>query len=168
MGTHVTVFTTHEDKQADIQRLGADKVVLSTDEDQMKAEEISYDFIISTIPEAHDVNPYICLLKRDARIVLVGVLTPVPAVNQMELAAHRRSYGGSLIGSLAETKEVLEFFAEHNIAPDIELIRIQDINDAYDRVEKGDVRYRFVIDMASLKEDDRADAAKAPDKQETY
>jgi uncharacterized zinc-type alcohol dehydrogenase-like protein len=110
----------------------------------------SFDFILSTIPEKHDINPFVELLKRDRTLCVVGALEPMEPLNNMLLAFHRKQVAGSLIGSLADTQEVLDFCAKHAIGPDIEMINIEDINDAYDRVEKGDVRFRYVINMASL------------------
>lgn len=150
MGAEVTIFTTTEEKIADASRLGATGV-LEKDKDALKALKSSFDFLLSTIPEKHDINPFILLLKRDATIAVVGALEPMAPVNNMELAFHRKSVAGSLIGSIAETQEVLDFCAQHGVAPDIEIIPIQDINHAYKAVEKGDVRFRHVIDMASLK-----------------
>ncbi len=150
MGAEVTVFTTSKDKLADASHVGAHNAVIEDDKDAMKALAASFDFILSTVPKRHDANPFIKLLKRDSAFVAVGALETMDPVNNQEVAFHRRTVSGSLIGSIAETREVLEFCAEHGIAPDIELIDIQDINDAYERVENGDVRFRFVINMASL------------------
>lgn len=149
MGAKVTVFTTTQDKLVDAERLGVTGV-LQDDEDAMKALKSSFDFILSTIPEKHDVNPFVELLKRDRTMVVVGALEPLVAVNNMMQAMHRKGVAGSLIGSIAETQEVLDFCAEHRIGPDIQVIAIQDINDAYKKVEDGDVRFRYVIDMKSL------------------
>jgi len=157
MGAHVTVFTTSKEKEADAKRLGAENVVISTDKKAMTEQESQLDFILSTIPEKHDVNPYVQCLKRDGTVVLVGVLAPMEPVNNMQVAFYRRNIAGSLIGGIAETQEVLDFCAEHNIVSDIELIPIEEINKAYKRIEKGDVKFRFVIDGASLK----SEAAKA-------
>ena len=110
----------------------------------------SFDFILSTIPEKHDINPFIELLKRDCTLCVVGALEPLEPVNNMLVAFHRKQVAGSLIGNLADTQEVLDFCAKHGIGPDVEVINIEDVNDAYDKVEKGDVRFRYVIDMASL------------------
>jgi alcohol dehydrogenase (NADP+) len=149
MGAEVTVFTTSHDKLPDADRLAV-RCVMSTDKAAMAELKSSFDFMLSTVPEKHDINPFIALLKRDATIVVVGALEPMAPVNNQELAMHRKSVAGSLIGSLADTQEVLDFCAEHALAPDIQMIQIQDINDAYKAVEKGDVRFRYVIDMASL------------------
>lgn len=151
MEASVTVFTTSPEKEADARRLGADDVVLSTDKDMMSKHELSFDFILNTIPTSHDINPYVNLLKRDATLTLVGALEPLePGLNNSQVAFHRRSVAGSLIGGIAETQEVLDFCAEHGIVSDVEMIPIQQINESYERMLKGDVRYRFVIDMASL------------------
>lgn len=150
MGARVVVFTTSPEKEADIRRLGAEDVVLSTDKEAMQKYASSFDFILSTVPTKHDINPYIQLLKRDATFVLVGALEPLEPIDHSQVAFHRRSIAGSLIGGIAETQEVLDFCAEHGILPDVEMIPIQQINEAYERMLKGDVKYRFVIDMASL------------------
>ena len=150
MGADVTVFTTSKDKFDEAQALGVTPV-LEKDSDTLKSLTNSFDFILSTIPEKHDINPFIKLLKRNRTLAVVGALEPLAAINNMECAMHRKSVGGSLIGSIAQTQEVLEFCAQHGISPDIEVIDIQDINDAYKKVEKGESRFRYVIDMASLK-----------------
>lgn len=153
MGTHVIVFTTSPDKEADARRLGADDVVLSTDKEAMSKHELSFDFILDTVPVRHDINPYVQLLKRDATITIVGAIEPLEPVNNGQVAFHRRNIAGSLIGGIAETQEVLDFCAEHNIVSDVEIVPIQKINEAYERMLKGDVKYRFVIDMASLRQE---------------
>jgi alcohol dehydrogenase (NADP+) len=113
-----------------------------------------FDFILSTIPQQHDLNPFITLLKRDAALVVVGALEPMTPLNNQEVAFHRRQVSGSLIGNLAETQEVLDICAQHGIGPEVELIQIQDVNYAYERVQKGEVRFRYVIDIAnSLKQE---------------
>lgn len=152
MGADTYVFTTSEDKLTEATRLGATGVIES-DKDALKAPENSFDFILSTIPEKHDVNPFIPLLKRDRTLVLVGALEPMAPVDNSQVAFHRKSVAASLIGGIAETQEVLDFCAEKGIGPDIELIPIDEINDAFKRVKKGDVRFRHVIDMASLHEE---------------
>ncbi len=151
MGARVVVFTTSPEKEEDMLRLGAEDAVLSTDTEAMQKYASSFDLILSTIPTKHDINPYIQLLKRDATLVLVGALEPLEPLDNSQVAFHRRSVAGSLIGSIAETQEVLDFCAEHGIVADVEMIPIQQINEAYERMLKGDVKYRFVIDMASLK-----------------
>ena len=149
MGAEVTVFTTTREKLDEAKRLGVTGV-LEKDKEALKALKSSFDFILSTIPEKHDVNPFVALLKRDCTLAVVGALEPLAPVNNQEMAFHRKSVAGSLIGNLADTQEVLDFCAAHGIGPDIQVIPIQDVNDAYDKVEAGDVRFRYVIDMASL------------------
>ena len=151
MGAHVTVITEHEKKRVAAQQLGAQEVLISSDTQAMADHELTLDFILVTIPDAFDVNPYVKLLKRDGVLVTVGLLGPYKtATNNMEVALHRRSLGGSLIGSIAETQEVLDFCAQHRIQPETRLIRMQDINQAFDRMLDYEVRFRYVIDMATL------------------
>lgn len=150
MGASVTVFTTSPEKEADARKLGADDVVLSTEKEAMSKHQLSFDFILNTVPVSHDINPYVNLLKRDATLTLVGALEPLEPVDNSQVAFHRRNIAGSLIGGIAETQELLDFCAEHNIVSDVEIVPIQQINEAYERMLKGDVKYRFVIDMASL------------------
>ena len=150
MGAEVVLFTTTEEKIPAAAPFGA-TAVLSTDEDAVKKHKASFDFMLSTIPEKSDLTPFLPLLKRDASLVVVGALEPLSPVNNMQTAGHRNSVGGSLIGSIAETQEVLDFCAQHNIGPEIEIIDIKDINEAFDKVEKGDVRFRYVIDCATLR-----------------
>ncbi len=152
LGADVVAFTRTPAKCEDALAFGASDAVVSTDEQAMAKYAGKLDFVLSTIPETHDVNPYVKLLKRDGRITLVGVLAPIETpVNNMQLAFQRLSFGGSLIGSIEETQEVLDFCAAHKIAPRVELIPIERINEAFDKVVKGEVRYRYVIDNASLK-----------------
>jgi alcohol dehydrogenase (NADP+) len=154
MGADVTLFTRSPDKEEEARRLGADHVVLSTDPKQMEAVARSFDFILDTVPHQHDLNPYLATLKLDGIHVLVGLVEPIePAVHAGGLIFGRRSVAGSLIGGIPETQEMLDFCAKHGIGSDIEMINIQDINQAYARMLKSDVRYRFVIDMASLKKE---------------
>lgn len=155
MGAEVTVVSTSKEKEADAKAMGAHQVLLSEDKDAMKGAEAAFDFILITIPDPFDVNPYISLLKRDGSIVTVGLLGPYkkPVVN-MEVAMFRRSLAASLIGGIAETQEVLDFCAAHNIMPDIELIPIQDINKAFKKMQEGEVRFRYVIDMQTLETTD--------------
>ncbi|WP_034293893.1 NAD(P)-dependent alcohol dehydrogenase [Herbaspirillum sp. RV1423] len=150
-GAHVVMITTSPEKGKDAKRLGADEVLVSTDADAMAKNAASFDFILNTIPVPHSTNPYLALLKRDRTMVLVGVLTELspPVIGGM-LIGGRKSIVGSAIGGMAETQEMLDFCAQHNIVSDIELIPIQSVNSAYERLVKNDVRYRFVIDMASL------------------
>ncbi len=152
LGAEVTLFTRSKGKEADARRLGADHIVLSTDAAQMAAAGGRFDLIIDTVPYIHDLNPYIPALAIAGTIVLVGYLGPLdPFLNTTPMILGRKSVAGSLIGGIAETQEMLDFCGQHNITSDIEVIRIQDINEAFDRMLKSDVKYRFVIDMASLK-----------------
>jgi uncharacterized zinc-type alcohol dehydrogenase-like protein len=152
LGAHVSLFTRSPGKEADARRLGADRIILSTDARQMAAAASQFDFIIDTVPYAHDVNPYLPTLSLDGTLVLVGYIGNIePALSSAPLVFARRSVAGSLIGGIAETQEMLDFCGEHGITSDIEVIRMQDINAAYERMLKSDVKYRFVIDMATLK-----------------
>jgi alcohol dehydrogenase (NADP+) len=151
MGAEVTLFTTSPGKIADGKHLGADEVCISTDPDQMAARANRFDLIINTVAAAHDLDAYLRLLKRDGSMILVGApAEPHPSPNVFNLILQRRSLAGSLIGGIAETQEMLDFCAEHGIVSDIETIPINYINTAYERMLKSDVKYRFVIDMASL------------------
>jgi uncharacterized zinc-type alcohol dehydrogenase-like protein len=150
-GAHVVLFTTSPGKSADALRLGAHEVVISKDEKQMAAHAQSFDFMLDTISADHDLNAYFPLLKRDGNFVLVGAPEkPLPVV-PFQLILRRRSFSGSIIGGLPETQEMLDFCGQHGITSDIEMIRMDQINEAYERMLKSDVKYRFVIDMASLK-----------------
>lgn len=149
-GAHVVLFTTSAGKAADAKRLGADEVVISKDEARMAAHAGSFDLILNTASAILDVSPYLALLKRDASLVQVGAPEKPLAIPVFPLIMGRRSVSGSLIGGLPETQEMLDFCGEHGITCDIEMIRIQDINTAYERMLRSDVKYRFVIDMASL------------------
>ncbi len=151
LGAQVTVFTRDKDKIELAKEIGADRVILENDSKTIEGLKASFDFILDTIPTGHDVTPFIPLLKRDKTLTIVGALEPMKPVDNMEVAGHRRSVAGSLIGSIAETQEVLEFCAQHGIAPDIQMIPIEEINDAYKKIENEEVRFRYVIDMASLK-----------------
>jgi uncharacterized zinc-type alcohol dehydrogenase-like protein len=152
LGAHVTLFTRSSDKEEDARRLGADQVVLSTDESQMEAVKRQFDLIIDTVPYAHDLNPYLPSLSLNGTLVLVGYLGDLePALNTVSLITARKSVAGSVIGGIAETQELLDFCGEHGITSDIEMIQIPEINEAWERMLKSDVKYRFVIDMASLK-----------------
>ena len=127
-------------------------MVISTDEEQMAAALNTFDIIIDTVPYAHDLNPYIATLNTNGTLVLVGYLGPIePMINSIPMILGRKTVAGSLIGGIAETQELLDFCGEHDIISDIEIIKIQDINTAYDRMLNSDVKYRFVIDMKSLK-----------------
>jgi alcohol dehydrogenase (NADP+) len=151
-GAHVVVFTTSSNKVEDALRLGADEVVNSKNADEMKKHLNSFHFILDTVSAQHDINAYLLLLKRDGNLTQVGVPPEPLPLNVGSLIFGRRSLSGSLIGGIKETQEMLDFCGKHNITADIELIPIQNINEAYDRLVKSDVKYRFVIDMASLKQ----------------
>jgi len=153
MGAQVTVFTTSTDKEVPARALGAKRVVLQEDTSAHRRLRSSFDFILSTAPQKHEVNPFIELLKRDRTLAVCGALEALPPINTMEMALHRRSVAGSLIGSVAETQEVLGFCALHGISPEVELIPMQKINEAFKKVENGEVLFRYVVDMASLKQD---------------
>jgi uncharacterized zinc-type alcohol dehydrogenase-like protein len=150
-GAHVVVFTTSSGKKEDALRLGADEVIISTNADEMQKHAGSFNFILDTIAADHDINAYINMLGRDGNITLVGAPEKPLAVSAFALLLGRRSLSGSLIGGIAETQEMLDFCAEHNITSDVEVIPIQKVNEAYERLVKSDVKYRFSIDMASLK-----------------
>jgi alcohol dehydrogenase (NADP+) len=150
-GAHVVVFTTSANKVQDALRLGADEVVNSKNEDEMKKQANSFHFILDTVAAQHDINSYLILLKRDGTLAQVGVPPEPLAVQVGSLIFGRRNFSGSLIGGIKETQEMLDFCGKHNIVSDIELIPIQKVNEAYERLVKSDVKYRFVIDMASLK-----------------
>lgn len=150
MGAEVMVFTTSESKMDDARRLGADDAVLSSDAEQMAKYTKKLNFIIDTVSGKHDVNTYLNLLRHDGSVVLVG-LPPEPLeVGAFSVISGRKSLSGSNIGGIAETQEMLDFCYAHNITADSEVITIQEVNNAFERLEKGDVKYRFVIDMASL------------------
>ena len=151
-GAHVVVFTHSPGKVKDALRLGADEVVNSNNDDEMKKHLNSFHFILDTVAAQHDINAYLVLLKRDGNLTQVGLPEEPLAVHVGSLIFGRRNFSGSLIGGIKETQEMLDFCGKHNITSDIELIPIQKINEAYDRLVKNDVKYRFVIDMASLKE----------------
>jgi uncharacterized zinc-type alcohol dehydrogenase-like protein len=157
MGAHVIVFTTSSSKIEDAKRLGADEAILSTDEKQMSKYARKLHFILDTVSAKHDVNTYLNLLRHDGSVVLVG-LPPQPIeVGAFNVIMGRRRFSGSNIGGIVETQEMLDFCAEHNITAEIELIKIQQVNEAFERLERGDVKYRFVIDMASLKSEAEAE-----------
>ncbi|MBL8747316.1 MAG: NAD(P)-dependent alcohol dehydrogenase [Phycisphaerae bacterium] len=151
MGAHTVLFTTSEGKIADGKRLGADEVIISKNADAMARHAGSFDMILDTVSADHDLNAYLALLKLDGSLVVVGAPPNPQPVNVFSLLMPRRNLAGSLIGGIAETQEMLDFCGRHNVACDIELIRMQQINEAYERMLKSDVKYRFVIDMASLK-----------------
>jgi uncharacterized zinc-type alcohol dehydrogenase-like protein len=150
-GAHVVVFTTSPNKKDDALRLGADEVVISRNADEMKKHAYSFDFILDAVAADHDINAYISLLGRDGNITLVGAPEKPLAVAAFGLIFGRHSLSGSPIGGIAETQEMLDFCGEHNITSDVEVIPIQKVNEAYERLAKSDVKYRFSIDMASLK-----------------
>src|SRR5210317_2494006 len=150
-GAHVVVFTTSPSKKDDAVRLGADEVIISTDAEQMKESAGSFDFILDTISADHDINVYLGMLAMDGTITLVGAPEKPLAVSAFALIFGRKNLNGSLIGGIKETQEMLDFCGEHNITSDVEVIPIQKVNEAYERLVKSDVKYRFSIDMASLK-----------------
>jgi uncharacterized zinc-type alcohol dehydrogenase-like protein len=150
-GAHVVAFTTSPNKKEDALRLGAHEVVVSRNADEMKKHAFSFDFILDTISAEHDINAYINLLGRDGNLTLVGVPPKPLGVAAFSLIIGRRSLSGSNIGGLAETQEMLDFCGAHNVTADVEVIPIQKVNEAYERLLKSDVKYRFSIDMASLK-----------------
>jgi uncharacterized zinc-type alcohol dehydrogenase-like protein len=159
MGAHVVLFTTSPGKVADGKRLGADEVVISKDPKQMARHAASFDFILDTVSASHDLNAYLVLLQRDGTLCLVGAPpanTPHPSPRVPNLYMKRRAIAGSLIGGIRETQEMLDFCAEHGIVCDIEMIAMRDINTAYERMLKSDVKYRFVIDMQTLKDEAKA------------
>lgn len=151
MGAHVVVFTTSSSKFEDAKRLGADEVVLSKDSAQMSKHTGSIDFILDTVSAPHNVNSYLELLKRQGTLTLVGVPDKAPELEVFNLIMKRRQIAGSLIGGIPETQEMLDFCGQHGITSDVEIIPIQKINEAYERMVRSDVKYRFVIDMASLR-----------------
>jgi uncharacterized zinc-type alcohol dehydrogenase-like protein len=151
LGAQVVVFTTSPGKKEDALRLGADEVVVSRNPDEMQKHTGSFDFILDTIAADHDINAYINLLRRDGNLTLVGAPAKPLNVSAFSLIMGRRSLSGSSIGGIAETQEMLDFCGEHNITADVEVIPIQKVNEAYERLLKSEVKYRFSIDMASLK-----------------
>jgi uncharacterized zinc-type alcohol dehydrogenase-like protein len=151
LGAHVVVFTTSPGKKDDAVRLGADEVVISRNANEMQQHAGSFDFILDAVSAEHDINAYIQLLGRDGNLTLVGAPAKPFAVAGMGLLFGRRSLSGSLIGGIAETQEMLDFCGAHNITSDVEVIPIQKVNEAYERLLRSDVKYRFSIDLASLK-----------------
>jgi uncharacterized zinc-type alcohol dehydrogenase-like protein len=150
-GAHVVLFTTSPGKAADAKRFGAHEVVLSRDEEAVKEHTSSFDFILDTVSAKHDLNAYLELLKRDGTLTLLGIPPePVP-VDAFPLVRRRRSLAGSLIGGITETQEMLDFCAEREITCDVEIIPMEKINEAYERMLKSDVKYRFVIDIGTVK-----------------
>ncbi|ATN37195.1 hydroxyacid dehydrogenase (plasmid) [Rhizobium sp. ACO-34A] len=150
MGAHVTVLSRTADKAEDAKALGANALLVSSDEEAMKKAASSFDLIIDTVPVKHDLNPYMPLLDVDGTLVIVGQIGPVAEPSTVPLVLGRRRIAGSPIGGIRQTQEMLDFCAARNILPDVEMIRMDEINHAFERMEKADVRYRFVIDMASL------------------
>jgi uncharacterized zinc-type alcohol dehydrogenase-like protein len=151
LGAEATLFTRSKGKEKDARRLGARQVVLSTDKEQLEAVKGKFDLIIDTVPYRHDLNLYLPTLALGGTLVLVGFLGDVdPMLNTVSLIMGRKAVAGSVIGGIKETQEMLDFCGKHKITSDIEVIKIQDINEAYERMLKSDVKYRFVIDMASL------------------
>ncbi|MDQ4147565.1 MAG: NAD(P)-dependent alcohol dehydrogenase, partial [Pseudomonadota bacterium] len=160
LGAHVVVFTTSPNKKEDALRLGADEVVVSRNTDEMKKHTGSFDFILNAVSADHDINTYINLLRRDGTLTLVGAPEKPLAVSAFGLLFGRRSLSGSPIGGIRETQEMLDFCGAHNITADIEVIPIQKVNEAYERLLKSDVKYRFSIDMASPKLNNRRGISK--------
>jgi uncharacterized zinc-type alcohol dehydrogenase-like protein len=151
LGAHVALFTTSPNKAEGAMRLGAHEVVVSKDRKAMAAQRNRFDFILNTVAAPHDLDPFLGMLKRDGTLVLVGApASPHPSPGVFNLIFKRRRLAGSLIGGIAETQEMLDFCAERGIVSDIEMIPIAAINEAYERMLRGDVKYRFVIDMATL------------------
>lgn len=150
MGAEVTVLSTTPDKEEDALRMGADAFINVNKKKELKELEGVFDLIINTIPDKHEVDPYLELLSRDGTMIMVGVLVPEPGWDQQKIIMKRRSMSGSLIGSIAETQEVLDFCAEHGIKPEVEMVDIHDINNVFKRMEKKDIKYRCVIDMQTL------------------
>jgi uncharacterized zinc-type alcohol dehydrogenase-like protein len=151
LGAKTVVFTTSPSKVEDAKRLGADEVVISKNADEMQKHFGSFDFILDCVSAEHDINAYIMLLKRDGNLTLVGAPEKPLPVSVFGLIFGRKSFSGSLIGGIAETQEMLDFCGQHNITSDIEMIGVDGINEAYERLLKSDIKYRFVIDMATLK-----------------
>lgn len=151
MGAEVTLFSRSPGKEKDARRLGAHDVVISTDEAQMQAVAGTFDVIIDTVPYVHDLNPYVATLAVSGTLVLVGYLGPLdPALNSAPMVMRRKAVAGSLIGGIKETQEMLDFCGAHGITSDIEIIRMDEINEAFERMLKSDVKYRFVIDLSTL------------------
>ena len=151
LGAHVVMITTSKNKAADAKALGAHEVLISTDSKQMAEFAGRFDFLLNTIPVMHDINPYLPLLKIDSTMVIVGAIGVLEGMDTGGLIFGRKRVSGSLIGGIKETQEMLDFCGKHNIVYDVEMIDIKDINHAYSRMIKSDVKYRFVIDIASLK-----------------
>ncbi len=148
LGAHVTMITTTPDKAADARELGAHDVIISTDPAQMEAAATRFDFILNTIPVPHEIDGYLNLLGRSGRMVIVGALTPMPGFTGINIIWYNRAVGGSAIGGIPETQEMLDLCGKEGIYPDVEFIQMSQVNEAYERLLKNDVRYRFVIDMS--------------------
>jgi uncharacterized zinc-type alcohol dehydrogenase-like protein len=153
LGAHVVAFTTSPDKKEDALRLGADEVVVSRNADEMEKHVATFNFILDTVSAEHDINAYLTLLARDGTLTLVGAPPKPLGVAAFSLIVGRHNLSGSSIGSIAETQEMLDFCGDHNITADVEVIPIQKVNEAYERLLKSDVKYRFSIDMASLRDE---------------
>ncbi|AEH02302.1 NAD(P)-dependent alcohol dehydrogenase [Lacinutrix sp. 5H-3-7-4] len=151
MGAETYMITTSPDKADDAKKLGADAVLISKNEDEMKEHHGTFDFLLNTVPVKHDINPYLQLLKRDSTMVMVGAIEPLEPMHGGNIIMGRKRVAGSLIGGIKETQEMLDFCGDNNVTSEIELIEIKDINKAFERVQDSDVKYRFVIDMSSLK-----------------
>jgi uncharacterized zinc-type alcohol dehydrogenase-like protein len=151
LGAHVVVFTTSPNKKEDARRLGGDDIVVSRNADEMQKHAESFDFILDAVSADHDINAYLKLLRRDGNLTIVGAPPKPLGVAAFALIARRRSFSGSNIGGIAETQEMLDFCGKHNLTADVEVIPIQKVDEAYERLLKSDVKYRFSIDMASLK-----------------
>lgn len=152
LGAEVTAITTSASKAEEAQRLGAHNVLVSSDAAAMKEARNRFDFILDTIPVGHDVQPYLGLLRRAGRMVIVGAIEPLPPIHGGLLVSNNRAIGGSGVGGVPETDEMLAFCAEHQLYPEVEMIRMDEVNTAWERMVKGDVRYRFVIDMSTLEQ----------------
>ncbi|MGB6119325.1 MAG: NAD(P)-dependent alcohol dehydrogenase [Mesorhizobium sp.] len=150
LGAEVTVITTSESKIADAKALGADHVLISKDKDAMRKARASFDFLLNTIPVPHDMSPYLSLLDIDGTMVIVGAIGMMPGFHSGHLVGGRKRVSGSAIGGIRQTQELLDFCADKNVLPDCEMIAMADINHAYERMERSDVKYRFVIDMSTL------------------
>jgi uncharacterized zinc-type alcohol dehydrogenase-like protein len=152
MGAETIMITTSPSKAEDAKRLGANGVLISKNAEEMKEHQGSFDFILNTVPVKHDINPYLSLLKRDSTMCMVGAIEPLEPMHGGSLILGRKRVAGSLIGGIKETQEMLDFCGENNIVCDVEMINIDEINKAYKKVQDNDVKYRFVIDMKSLKD----------------
>jgi alcohol dehydrogenase (NADP+) len=150
LGAHTVLFTTSPAKAVDARRLGADEIVVSKNPEEMNAHAGSFDFILDRVAAEHDINAYLNLLKSEGTLVLVGLPETPLAISAFGLALGRRSLAGSYIGGIAETQHMLDFCGKHNIVSEVEIIRMNEINESYERLLKGDVKFRFVVDMASI------------------